>query len=219
MPIDTRQSCIITARTGAIIGQTMTTAYGHLVANVHMASYRRITQGGKEMRYRLLSLLTAFLLAIGFGSFLMAGSASAASGLEYCVGSQCLNAWNGGPDVNAYTVDVDNDTFAALVTGTLANGTYVYGIQFQAGTTYNGDCVSDLGNDSGDARAGLDGNCVDGDIAWGANFTVDYSGCPSGYFGFYDIHWGGWLAPASSGNGAAFYLNNTVEHCFYVYSP
>jgi hypothetical protein len=168
------------------------------------------------MRYRFLSLLAAFLLTIGFGPFLMAGSAYASGGTEYCAGSQCLNAWNEGPDVNVYTANVDNDAFQSLIIGILPDGTYEYGIQFEGGGTHSGDCIGDLGNNPDVARAGLYSNCITGNVGWGAIFTVDYNGCASGYFGYHNSHWGGWLAPASPGDdGAAFYLNNSVEHCFY----
>jgi hypothetical protein len=171
------------------------------------------------MRYRILSLLAAVLLTIGFGlgPFLMASPASA-SGVELCTSNQCLNAWNNGPEVNAYAEGYNNDTFVAEITGTLTDGTYVYGIQYGGGGNYNNDCVGDLGNSSTDARAGLYSNCTVGNVAWGANFTVDDGGpgayCPTGTVGFHNSHWDGWLAPASSGNGAAFYLNSGVEYCF-----
>jgi hypothetical protein len=64
------------------------------------------------MRPRTIAILTACLLSIGFGSFLTTNPASAqAGGDQFCyAGSYCLNAWNGGPEINVYTPGVNKDT-------------------------------------------------------------------------------------------------------------
>ena len=163
------------------------------------------------MRSRIITLLAACLLAIGFGSFLTANPAYAA-GDKFCFGGACLNAWNGGPYVNVYTGQgyVANDTFAVVTTAQGYKGLYFFG-----GGTFNDECIADYNNNSGDARAGLYGDCFDvGGVAWGANFTIVTANCGAGTEAFKNVHWGGYLAPAGNSNGDAFYLNSPSEHCF-----
>jgi hypothetical protein len=77
-------------------------------------------------------------------------------------------------------------------------------------------CVSDYGNSSTDARAGLDGDCMSGQIAWGANF--DLKSCDNGSgWEFKNVHWGGWLTPNSDSDGSPFCLNSAAETCYQVY--
>ncbi len=162
------------------------------------------------MRSRIIAMVAACLLAIGFGSFLTANPAFAADRTQYCYGPYCLNAWNGGPEVNVYSPGVNNNSFDAF----FSEGTGYWNIQFLGGGRYNEDCIGDLGNNSHDARAGLYSDCAAGNVAWGANFTAETQNCSSGDIAFHDNHWGGWLAPAGLGDGDAFYLNNPDEYCF-----
>jgi len=172
------------------------------------------------MKARILAIFGALALALAIGFGVGGGEAAHAQGEEQvCDGSNyCLNAWNNGPDVNAYTGGVLNDEFYVYNPGT----GYV-NIQFAGadGGNYVSDCVGDLGNSSTDARAGLYSNCTgsDAQVAWGANFT-EHSCTVAGESGeaFKNVHWGGWLAPASESDGAAFYLNSGNEDCFPQYS-
>src|SRR5271168_1280463 len=121
------------------------------------------------MKARILVLLGALTLAIGLAT----GSGEAAhaqTSLALCYFTDyCLNAWNGGPEVNVYGPAVQNDLFSQV---TDSDGDTAFSF---VGDDYNDpydyDCISDYGNSSTDARAGLDGNCVEGQVAWGANFT------------------------------------------------
>jgi hypothetical protein len=163
------------------------------------------------MKARIRVILGALILAIGFG--IGSGEAAHAQTIQaqYCYDNYCLNAWGGGPYVNAYTSGVNNNNFLAF-----ANSDGYETIAFDGGGTYNDQCVSDYGNSSTDARAGLDGVCADGQIAWGANFTV--SGCGNSTYAFKNVHWGGWLE-AGSQDGDAFYLNTSTKHCYSVLGP
>jgi hypothetical protein len=133
--------------------------------------------------------------------------------LQYCYDNYCLNGWNGGPYVNAYTSGVANNDFVAFYN----SDTGYENIEYTGNGTYSDECVSDYGNSSGDARAGLDGYCEANEIAWGANFQL-YN-CGDGAAAFKNVHWGGWLAPASLSDGAGFYLNDPTEHCFSILGP
>ena len=166
------------------------------------------------MRSRITTLLAACLLAIAFGSFLTANSASAATGPALCAGTSelyCLNAWNAGPYVNVYPRGYANDNFGF---STLSGGITI--IQFFGSGHYFGDCVGDYNNNKYDARAGLWSNCFNGQGAWGVAFKL-YTDCPNNEFAFKNNHWGGWLAPANDTNGAPFYLNSPVKTCYSLY--
>jgi hypothetical protein len=137
-----------------------------------------------------------------------ASSHARANSQQWCVGNQCLNAWNGGPAVNTFTQNVANNDFR--VVNTADNMT---GLQFQGSTGDFSFCIGDYGNSSTNARAGLFSNCAQsGHVAWGANLQAFT--CPGGVE-FKDVHWNGWLGPATtSGNGVAFYLNKPTPYCF-----
>jgi hypothetical protein len=162
------------------------------------------------VRPRITTLLAACLLAIGFGSFLTANSASAQGTPELC-GNQgvCLNAWNTGPDVNVYAPNYSNDAFQYYYVGY-----NTWNIQYLGPGSYYGDCVGDSSNDPYDARAGLYSDCLNGHVAWGANFTIASQGCGANQVAFHNNHWGGWLAPSGPIAGDSFYLNNPHEYCF-----
>ena len=160
------------------------------------------------VKRRIPLILGALILAIGFGIG-SRGTAYAQNGQQFCNNNYCLNAWNGGPYVNGYTPGVANNYFTIVYQ---SNG-YV-NLEFTgAYSAYEYDCVSDYGNSSTDARAGLNGYCPGGQIAWGANFKL-YS-CNGG-LAFKNVHWNGWLAPSSLGDGTPFYLNSSIEACFVV---
>ena len=166
------------------------------------------------MKARILVVCGVLVSAIGFGS---GGAAYAQSGYnQYCdSGGYCLNGWGGGPYVNAYTMNVVNNDFEAF-----QNSSGYENIVFTGGpSNYTGQCVSDYGNSSSDARAGLDGQCQSGQIAWGANFQLKACTMANGDEGwaFKNVHWGGWLTPTSNSDGSPFYLNSATETCYQVY--
>ena len=103
------------------------------------------------MKARILAILGAFTLAIGFG--IGSGQAAYAVGpvAQYCdYGGYCMNAWNEGPYVNAYHTNVVNNDFSAF-----ANPDGYETIEYLGPGPYQHQCISDYGNSSTDARAGL----------------------------------------------------------------
>lgn len=154
--------------------------------------------------------LLTLAAGIGIAGVLALGSQSAALATTY--GQQCdqggtgfcLNAWNQGPLVKAYTPGVLNDAF---------------GLEQINGNTWsivakspccNGLLVGDYNNDSGSAKAGLDFSG-----SWGTAFTAynDSTTCPNGGTAFKNNHWGGWLE-ATDSDGSQFYLNTGTPECF-----
>jgi hypothetical protein len=166
------------------------------------------------MKARILAILGALTLAIGLGVGSGGTARAAGYGDQFCTNGFCLNAWSGGPYVNEYQYEqngVANSEFTIVQHG---NGTV--GIQFTGDTyPYENDCISDYGNNQFDARAGLNGNCANGQIAWGANFYLQ--SCPGG-LQFENVHWkNGYLSPSDRGNGTPFYLNSPTPACFIDY--
>lgn len=153
------------------------------------------------------ALISAMALGIGSG-----GTAYAQDGpSQYCSSGYCLNGWNGGPYVNAYTMNQANDDFQVMANPGAPQ--YVNIVFDGFGDT--GQCVSDYGNSSTDARAGLYGQCQRGQIAWGANFQL--IACNNGEtWAFKNVHWGGWLTPNSHSDGSPFYLNSATKTCYQV---
>jgi hypothetical protein len=163
------------------------------------------------MKARILAACGALISAVGFGVG-SGGPAYAQSGYnQYCNNGYCLNGWGGGPYVNAYTINVVNNNFEAF-----QNSSGYENIVY-TGPGDTGQCISDYGNSSSDARAGLGGQCQSGQIDWGANFQL--KACSDGGSGwaFKNVHWGGWLTPNSDSDGSPFYLNSATETCYQVY--
>lgn len=92
--------------------------------------------------------------------------ASAATGIQYCFGNtSCLNAWGGGPHVNAYTGGTNNQ-FKLIYE---SNGNVE--LEFVGGGTWSGMCVGDANSESGDARVSLDPCGTNGaNAGWGTQF-------------------------------------------------
>jgi hypothetical protein len=156
-------------------------------------------------------ILAAALFLLPVGGLALAGPAQAQP-TQWC-GNVCLNAWNAGPSVRQYGPNVANDDFMAVVD---PNRTSAFQLEFFGGGTYDGWCIGDYGDDSGNATTGLVG-CASGSNTggWGSNFTYAYGGgCPSGTVRLYNQHWGGYVAPASGGDGAEWYLNTNTTYCF-----
>lgn len=157
-------------------------------------------------RHSTQSIIVALVsIVTGAVALLPAGSAYAAAPQHYCVnGTECLNAWNGGPAVKQNTLSAPNSSFTIIDNGGYKN------IEYQ-GSGYTGWCVGDYGNNSSNASTGLVGGCGTSNVGWGANFTL--RDCGATGYEFYNVHWGGWLAP-SGGVGSEFYLNSATPYCF-----
>ncbi len=174
-----------------------------------------------RIRTKFAVIATAIVLPMGTLIALGASPALATnSALQYCVNNgttnACLNAWYGGPEVNVFTNmgAVPNDEFSQ---NTLSNGNGY--LEFVGGGNYNGFCVGDFNNNSGNADTGLDQCPTNSNSGgWGTNFKI--STCSSGEgVAFKNIHWGGYLAPGGFSNGTSFYLNHSGEYCFGIYDP
>jgi hypothetical protein len=162
------------------------------------------------MKARILAILGVLTLAMGFG-IASGGAAFASTPNQYCTQfDACLNAWNGGPYVNAYHENVINNNFYVF-----KNSQGYWNIEYVGDGNYKNQCIGDYGNGSGDARAGLYGDCASGVIAYGANFRL--ATCPDGLgYAFEDVHWtDGWLTPNSNSAGSPFYLNSATVTCYY----
>lgn len=118
-------------------------------------------------------------------------------------GAFCLNAWNGGPLVKAYTGQVTNDDFQ------LNCGSQNCNIEDQNTGTY----VGDYQNSKYNAKAGLVGYG-----GWGTNFGVTPGDDSCGNdFLLHNFHW---AANLSFGffDGAQAYLNTGDDTCFQLFT-
>jgi hypothetical protein len=103
------------------------------------------------MKARIFAILGALTLAMGFGIGSGQAAYAASPQYQYCVSSYCLNAWNEGPYVNAYAINHVNNDFYAF-----KNPSSGYeNIEYTGPGPHQLQCVSDYGNSSSDARAGL----------------------------------------------------------------
>ncbi len=145
--------------------------------------------------------------------------------IQFCgpnFGSDCLNAWGGGPWVNVYTGgDETGDTnqhFMVIDENGDQNGTAE--IMYTGSSSWNGECIGDAYNNSGYADTSLDGCALPGQSAgWGTQMTWGTSGCPSGTAWFHDNHWNGYLAPANGAvNGSHWYLNDQTKTCLAIWT-
>ena len=171
---------------------------------------------------RIAKLVAPVALAAGLlvGGTAVAAHASTGSGNQWqavqVFNGPFVNGWGGGPDVNVYNGRTTNNDFQLMYN----TGESAYQLEFEPynGAPYGFDIIADLGNDKNDARAGL---YTPGIVApWGGNWTpssCSVAGAP-GYY-FKNNHWGGYLAPSGSGNGAAFYLNSASKYCFIYSAP
>jgi hypothetical protein len=169
------------------------------------------------MKARILVIVGTLILVIGSGIGIGSGGAAfAQSGQDqWCweeneLDMMCLST-NGDSVVVGSPGSASNIFFV-----TENSETGFINMVYQGVGAASNECVSDYGNSSTDARAGLNGYCLSGEIAWGANFELYNCGPDDSGFAFKNVHWGGWLAPASENDGAAFYLNSSTEQCFTV---
>jgi hypothetical protein len=175
----------------------------------------------KKMRrlYRLGALVGAILLPIGAVLAIGGPEASAASAQQFCyydAGGHpaCLNAWGGGPYVNVEESNdprIQNNRFYVIPE---ANGNYQ--IQFLGGGIYNGYCIGDAGNVSGNADTGLVPCNTHTGAGWGTLFKDHSNLCPGvGLHAYYNNHWSGYIGPVGGYvNGSHFYLNKQALYCF-----
>ena len=169
------------------------------------------TERTASVKSRIFMVLGALTLVIGVGIG-NAGVASADSQYQYCNNGYCLNAWNEGPYVDAYHTNVVNNDFFVYLN---LNTTW-WNIKYTGPGGFQGMCIGDYGNTSGDARAALE-NCQGGSVPWGGNFDqVECTNSTGGFAGYAykDIHWKGWLTPNSHSDGSPFYLNSQTPTCF-----
>jgi hypothetical protein len=167
-------------------------------------------KGWATMKARIFAILGAATLAVG----VVAGSGQAAYAqdpqIQYCDGGgYCLNAWNEGPYVDAYAKNHVNNNFYVRPNGAGPNAT----IEYTGPGGFEGMCIGDYGNTSGDARAALEP--CSGSVPWGGNFMVEI--CDAGKFSgysFYNTHWKGYLTPNADSNGSPFYLNSATPTCY-----
>ena len=170
-------------------------------------------------------LTAAFIdaLTVTFACFLAVGPSLLST--QYCgpnFGSDCLNAWGGGPYVNVYTGgDETGDThqnFMVIAENGNQNGTAE--IMYTGSGSWFGQCIGDASNLSGQADVSLDPCARPGQSAgWGTQMTWGTSGCPSGTVWFHDNHWNGYLAPANNAvNGSHWYLNDQTKTCLDIWT-
>jgi len=130
-----------------------------------------------------------------------------------------INAWDFGPWIRNYyggSPTSTNDDFTDIILAPSTNHAMHFSSPFYSG---NG-CIGDAFNDPQDARASLDSCGANGiGEGWGVDMTVGSSGCPSGWFWIHNVHWNGYLGPASDSNGANFYLNKPNKYCYDLLGP
>lgn len=167
---------------------------------------------------RILAVLAGLIIS---GLALTSTPAHAGTGNQFCTtgfSPVCINAWGGGPWVKVYTSQgTSNNDFTAGYDATLG----VWYLEFTGGGSWNGQCIGDAYNSSGDARASLD-PCPSGSNSggWGTHFQLDTSDCNggSGEEAFKNIHWpGGFLYPSGRSNGNQYYLNTGAVFCYTTF--
>jgi hypothetical protein len=168
------------------------------------------------LKARILAILGVFTLAIGFGIGSEQAAFAVGPAAQYCDGGgYCMNAWNEGPYIEAYTENHVNNNFSAF-----ANPDGYETIEYLGPGPDNQECIGDYGNSESDARAGLYGFCNSGQIAWGANFYLISCGENNNgitTWAFENVHWpDGYLTPNSNSDGSPFYLNSATRTCYQI---
>jgi len=206
--------------TGCGIGATTILGVApHVSVSIQMAGCGAFISAA---RIDPLTMTVACWSAIGPGGI------GAIESSQYCgpnLGSDCLNAWSGGPYVNVYTGgDENTDTNQHfIVLGEVdSNGDETGDVQIMfvgTGSSWFGQCIGDASNNSGLADTSLDGCALPGQTAgWGTQFTWGTSGCPAGTVWFHDNHWNGYLGPvANPVNGSHWYLNKPSPVCLDIW--
>jgi len=147
----------------------------------------------------------------------------AASSNNFCYNGAntpaCLNAWNGGPWVDVWTVPGQQNNEFKIITETDGN----VELQFVGGGAWNDECIGDAYNEPGspptfsvNAETSLDPCGTNGAGAgWGTQFMDESYDClDNGSIAFKNIHWNDYLGPFGSGNGDHFILDSAGVYCF-----
>lgn len=169
-----------------------------------------------------ITMTAACFIAVGPGAI------GTITSTQYCgpnFGSDCLNAWGGGPYVNVYTGgDENSDTnqHFMVINDVDQNGDQTGNAQIMfvgSGSSWFGQCIGDASNNSGLADVSLDGCARPGqNPGWGTQFTWGTSGCPSGTVWFHNNHWNGYLGPPDNPvNGSHWYLNKPSKVCLDIW--
>lgn len=173
----------------------------------HVDPYNKPRERG-NMKRRIGLALTAMILAVGAAIPFMS-TAHAVTGMDECVnGTECLWAYNGGPEILVGSPGGVNNLFYNISNG---NTDYV-NIEFVGQGSYVGWCVGDAGDNEYTAAAGLVGGCGGSGIGWGGNFTVRSCNNNDG-LEFYNVHNEGWLIPDNPNNGAGWELDGPEPQC------
>jgi hypothetical protein len=144
--------------------------------------------------------------------------------IQFCgpnFGSDCLNAWGGGPWVNVYTGgDETGDTHQHFMIIAENGNQNTAEIMYTGSGSWDGQCIGDAYNNSGYADTSLDPCATpDQSAGWGTQMTWGTSGCPSGTAWVHDNHWNGYLAPANGAvNGSHWYLNDQTKTCLAIWT-
>jgi hypothetical protein len=170
-----------------------------------------------KSKTRIVSIATV-LMALALPVVFVMGSASADS---FCN----IN----GSNQNAYCLTTQGGAVTACQSpGTNGGGSCYFpnadwqflgaggGVSEIYNDNYANGCIGDSGNNSGDAKAGIDECPTQGNAGWGTKFYYGYCsvGSASGYI-FENVHWSGsWLGPQSETNNAQEYLNKPSAWCF-----
>ena len=176
-----------------------------------------------------LSACGGFLTWARIDPITMTLACAAAVGLgllstQYCgpnFGNDCLNAWNGGPYVNVYTGgDETRDTNQNFMVIAEDGDQNHAEIMYTGSSSWNGRCIGDASNLSGNADVSLDACATpDQTAGWGTQFTWGTSGCPSGTVWFHNNHWPGYLGPPDNAvNGSHWYLNKPNKVCLAIWT-
>lgn len=193
-------------------------------------------QGAGQHSNTVASFLTAVAVCTGglvttavalptAGAACTAGAVPGATLLtafEFCYnngGYACLNAWGGGPFVNAYTGGPEardsHQDFVPLQNQETGTFQLAY-----IGAGSSGECIGDSNNNSTLADTGLVScGTAPHNEGWGTDMQMDSQSCPSGEVAFFDNHWKGYLGPPNGWvDGSHFFLNkpSSTPICFGV---
>ncbi len=225
-PASTVRPELVTDCTNSLMnfGYAVTTARSAICTTAAFAS------GGSEtVKAAAVGVCSGAMKVTGVGVVASGAACLAAVGpsvlmyQEWCYydgGYACLNAWGGGPFVNAYAdgpETSDNHQDFILLDN---EATGYYELAYVGSGGYAGECIGDAYNNPNDADVSLDAcGTASGNQGWGTNMDWGTNGCPAGEVWVYDYHWNGYLGPPNNYvNGSHFYLNKpaSANVCFAV---
>lgn len=193
-----------------------------------------------RVRTKIAVGVTALTLLAGT-TLAVVTSANAFTNTQICTSQKCLNLWNGGPEVRAYSPNVFNDNYReVLVKGRCAAGSYLttqncpvpgvpggyYIVQLEETSVAHGSfsCVGDQGGLSNQAdAAGFDvcnnvNTGTGGD--WGTLFVVVPDSCNNNLGELMNVHWSPsfsssrYLLATPQTNGSQVFLNVESAYCW-----